>query len=62
IYTLMRQVSRWYDVEVHFEGSIPGDGFSGKISRNVPLSKFLKVLEMNELHVRTEGRKITVTP
>ena len=61
IYTLMRQVSRWYDVDVHFEGSIPGDGFSGKISRNVPLSKFLQVLEMNEVHVRTEGRKVTVT-
>lgn len=60
--TLMRQVARWYDVDVNFEGQITEDGFTGKISRNVPLSKFLKVLELNDVHVRIEGRKITVMP
>lgn len=62
IYTLMRQVARWYDVEVNFEGEIAGEGFTGKISRNVPLSKFLKVLELNEVHIKTEGKKITIKP
>ncbi|HEY9362648.1 MAG TPA: FecR family protein [Chitinophagaceae bacterium] len=62
IYTLMRQVARWYDVEVNFEGKIAGEGFTGKISRNVPLSKFLKVLELNEVHIKTEGKKITIKP
>ena len=60
IQTIMRQVARWYDVEVQFEGKIPVDGFTGRISRNVPLSKFLKVLELNDLKVRTEGRTVTV--
>ncbi len=60
IQTIMRQVARWYDVEVQFEGKIPADGFTGRISRNVPLSKFLKVLELNDLKVRTEGRTVTV--
>ena len=60
--TLMRQVARWYDVDVDFEGKIAEEGFSGKISRNVPLSKFLKVLQLNDVHVKTEGRKITVMP
>jgi transmembrane sensor len=62
IYTLMRQVARWYDVEVNFEGKIAVEGFTGKISRNVPLSKFLKVLELNEMHIKTEGKKITIIP
>lgn len=60
IQTIMRQVTRWYDVDVNFKGKIPADGFTGKISRNVPLSKFLRILELNDLKVRTEGRTVTV--
>lgn len=60
IQTIMRQVARWYDVDVNFEGKIPSDGFTGKISRNVPLSKILKVLELNDVSTRTEGRTVTI--
>ncbi len=62
IYTLMRQVQRWYDVDVSFEGKVSEDGYTGKISRDVPLSKFLHVLELNEVHIKTEGRKVVITP
>ncbi len=60
--TIMRQVSRWYNVDVNFEGKVSGEGYSGRISRTVPLSKFLKVLELNGLHVKTDGRKVIVIP
>lgn len=59
---LMRQVERWYDVDVDFEGKITEEGFSGRISRNVPLSEFLKALELNDVHIKRMGRKITVMP
>jgi len=62
IHTLMRQVSRWYDVEIEFKGKIADDGFTGKVSRNVPLSKLLNVLEQYEIHFKVEGKKITVLP
>jgi transmembrane sensor len=62
IHTLMRQVSRWYDVEVEFQGNITDDGFTGKVSRNVPLSKLLNVLEQYEIHFKIEGKKIIVLP
>ncbi len=62
IHTLMRQVSRWYDVEVEFKGDVGDDGFTGKVSRNVPLSKLLNVLEQYELHFKIEGKKIIVLP
>ena len=62
IHTLMRQVSRWYDVEVEFNGTITDDGFTGKVSRNVPLSKLLDVLEQYEIHFKIEGKKIIVLP
>lgn len=57
---IMKQVTRWYNVQVNFEGKINEDGYSGKISRNVPLSKFLKVLELNGVRVKIEGRRITI--
>ena len=60
--TLMRQVARWYDVDVQFEGQIPEESFTGKISRSEPLSRFMKVLELNDVHIKTEGKRITVMP
>jgi transmembrane sensor len=62
IHMLMRQVSRWYNVEVEFKGEITDDGFTGKVSRNVSLSKLLNVLEQYEIHFKIEGKKITVLP
>ncbi len=60
--TLMREVARWYNVEVSFEGKLSGEGYSGKISRNVPLSEFLKVLELNNVRVKTDGREVIIMP
>ncbi len=60
--TLMRQVSRWYNVEVSFEGTINADGFSGKISREVPLSVVLQALELNDVNVTRVGRNLVVRP
>ncbi|MGO4294487.1 FecR family protein [Chitinophaga sp. RAB17] len=62
IYALMKQIARWYDVEVRFEGNITEDGFSGKISRDVPLSRVLQILELNGVHFKITGRQITVMP
>lgn len=62
IQTIMKQVARWYDVDVNFEGKMQEEGFTGKISRDVPLSEFLKVLVLNDVHVKAEGTNITVSP
>lgn len=62
IHTLMRQVQRWYDVDVSFAGAVSEDGYTGKISRDVPLSKLLHVLELNDVHIKTEGRKVVIMP
>ncbi|HEY9259425.1 FecR family protein, partial [Chitinophaga sp.] len=62
IYALMKQIARWYDVDVRFEGKITEDGFSGKISRDVPLSRVLQILELNGIHFKIAGRQITVMP
>lgn len=60
--TVMRLLSRWYDIDVVYEGSIPEREFGGEIEKNLSFSQVLKVLEKNNLHFRLEGRKLTVTP
>ncbi len=60
--TVMRQIARWYDVEVSYEGNIPPMEFGGKISRNSNASEVLRILELSKVHFRIEGKKVTVMP
>ncbi|WP_460639043.1 FecR domain-containing protein [Larkinella harenae] len=58
---LMRQIARWYDVEVEFEGTPREREFVGQIERRANLSKVLKILELGGVRFRVEGKKIIVT-
>jgi ferric-dicitrate binding protein FerR (iron transport regulator) len=60
--TIMRQIARWYDVEINYEGKVTKDKFVGDISRNSNVSEVLKILELNKVHFKIEGKKITVLP
>ncbi len=60
--TIMRQLVRWYDVDVDFEGGIPSGHITGEVPRSTSLAKVLKVFETSGVHFRIEGRKIIVTP
>ena len=62
IETIMRQTARWYNIQVSYKGAIPSDRFTGKISRNVNLSEFLKVLQYSEVNFKIVGEKIIVMP
>jgi ferric-dicitrate binding protein FerR (iron transport regulator) len=62
IQTTMRQIARWYDIEVVYEGQLPSHEFMGKIQRNLLLSDVLKGLENDDVHFRLDGRKLMVTP
>jgi ferric-dicitrate binding protein FerR (iron transport regulator) len=57
---VMRQLSRWYDVEVVYVNPPPKDLFRGEMYRNVNASAVLKVLEVSGVHFRVEGKKILV--
>ncbi len=52
IESVMRELSRWYDVEVEFEGRIPDIKLWGKVYRNVNASEALKILEYFDLRYR----------
>ena len=60
--TVMLQLSRWYDVDVMYEGTIPERYFGGEISRNLNMSQILQILDKSKVHFKVEGKKITVKP
>lgn len=61
IQDIMRQIGRWYDVEVVYEGEIPKGTFGGTYSRNKDINDLLKGLELTGLvHFKIEGRRIIV--
>jgi ferric-dicitrate binding protein FerR (iron transport regulator) len=60
IFSIMRQVSRWYDVDVVFQEQPGKKTFSGIVSRNNKISEVLKIMEKAGVTFRIEGKKITV--
>lgn len=62
IETVMRQIERWYDVKVKYEGEIPLYRFGGEIERSLSLLQVLKILEKTKVHFRLEGREVIVMP
>jgi len=63
IKTVMKQIARWYDVDVEFEGNQSTMGYNCLLPRNIPVSKILDVLvETGGVHFEIEGKKIKVLP
>ncbi|MDI9364421.1 MAG: FecR domain-containing protein [Flavobacterium sp.] len=60
ISTIMRDIARWYDVEIGFEGKLSGSRFKGGIRRSAQLSQVLKVLELSGMRFKVDGKKIIV--
>ena len=62
IYSVMRQIERWYDVEIEYRGNIPTH-FGGSISRNVTLDQVLNILQQTKkVRFEMEGKKVLVFP
>jgi hypothetical protein len=57
---VMRKLSRWYDVDVVYEGEIPRRQFGGEMQSDLSLSQMLSILEKNNVHFRIEGRRLFV--
>jgi ferric-dicitrate binding protein FerR (iron transport regulator) len=58
---IMRQISRWYDIEVEYQGPVPESEFYGVIPRKEYVSQLLKALALTKnVHFKTIGNKIIV--
>jgi ferric-dicitrate binding protein FerR (iron transport regulator) len=60
IRAIMRQISRWYDVDIRYEIKTDNETYGGRISRNLNLSNILKMLENYGVHFKLEGKTVTV--
>ena len=59
---LLKEVSRWYDVDVVYEGYNQPREFVGEIQRDLSLSEMLKILQKNNVHFKIEGKELRVMP
>ncbi len=60
---VMKQLERWYDISIEFEGEVSQEKFSGEINRNISLNSLIKELERPGLHFQYKGnREIIIQP
>jgi len=57
---MMKQMSRWYDVDVIYESDVPKERFSGTMSRDVTLQTVLELLRISEITYRIQGNKLII--
>lgn len=63
LYSIMRKISRWYDVEVVYQGDFGHREFEGSVSRFKNVSEILRKFELTgNIHFKIEGRRIIVMP
>lgn len=61
--TIMRKLSRWYDIDVIYEGNIDDLSFSGSVSKSKNLNEALKILALTgDVKFKIEGRRVTAMP
>jgi transmembrane sensor len=60
--TILRDVSRWYDIQVVYEGNAGNDTYSGVISRDASLQRMLSIIGAGDVHYRIEDRKLIILP
>jgi transmembrane sensor len=57
---IMKQLARWYDLEIRYAGKVPDKRFVGKISRYTNLSDVLDVLRLSGLKFSMTGKTLIV--
>lgn len=63
IRTIMRQLARWYDIEVAYDGNVSDIDLTGVISRREDAGALLKALETTQrVKFTVDGRTITARP
>jgi transmembrane sensor len=58
--TVMRQLSRWYNVDVKYEGQIPARKFSGEITHDLTLSQLMNGLQSLGIKFNIQGHTMIV--
>ncbi|MBP1618133.1 MAG: fec operon regulator FecR [Bacteroidetes bacterium] len=57
---VLKQISRWYDLEIEYEGAIPSKTINGEIYRNMNGKQILSILKNLGVNYTLEGRKLII--
>ena len=61
IESIMRKISRWYDVDVVYQGDVTQEGFVGAITSFSNINDVLDIMQRSKaVHFKIEGRRIIV--
>ncbi|MCX2479710.1 DUF4974 domain-containing protein [Pedobacter sp. MC2016-15] len=60
ISTGMRQIERWYNVEIVYKGTLTDEKLDGKLYRNMKLSAVLDILLGSDISYTIENRTVTI--
>jgi ferric-dicitrate binding protein FerR (iron transport regulator) len=63
IVSIMQQISRWYDVDIQYQGTIKSKTFTGQISRYADIATVLQMMELTGgIHFKVSDRTVTAMP
>lgn len=57
---LLRQVARWYDLEIVYKNAVPIQEFQGDLGRDLSLAQLLKVLKLFNISAVLDGKRLIV--
>ena len=57
---VMTKASRWYDINIKYEGNVPKRKLNGRMSRAADISELLGILQFGGIKYRVEGKNVTV--
>ncbi|NLR58217.1 FecR family protein [Chitinophaga polysaccharea] len=59
---IMRQICRWYDVEVSYDGPVSQKRFTGIVGRNDSIAEVLEFMQTAGIKYKVNNRKIVIIP
>lgn len=62
IQTVLREIGRWYNVNIAYEGKIPSRGFKGELGRDLSLPDVVEFLQKSKVNVTLHGTTLIVKP
>lgn len=57
---VLKQLSRWYDIEVVFRGGVPNRRFSGGFERQTSLEQVTKILNESNINCKLQDNKLVI--
>lgn len=60
IKTVLRQIARWYNLEIVYEGSVSQERFTGEIPRNSSIDEVSRILRLSNIRCSAQNGKMIV--